>query len=354
MGPTAERMFGPVILVALLATLLLGTAAQLTQGVEVHGAGASFPAPLYARWIALFGREVDVAVRYEAVGSGAGIAAITDREVAFGASDALLSAAERDALDGPVLEVPMVMGPVVIAHNLPGLDRRLVLDGPTVGAIYRGEVDRWDDPALAALNPDLDLPDLPVRVVRRSDSSGTTSIFTTWLSAVDPVWAREVGAGKEVDWPVSAGSGDGNDEVAQQVLVRPGGIAYLELAYAENTGLAYAAMVNQAGEVVLPTTEAVQAAAASSPAGSDGVPVDIVDAPDPAAYPIAGLTYVLVHADLGDLAEEEGVETAEALLDYLRWCLTDGQDVAAELGYAPLDPGLQDHALALVDSITIE
>lgn len=344
-----ERWFGPVVLSAFALVMILGLSARGSHGPVLHGAGATFPAPLYARWIALYEREHHIDIEYQAVGSGAGIAAITAREAHFGASDALMKDSELAALDGEILQIPMAIGPVVLAYNLPGLGERLTLDGAAIAGIYLGEISRWDDPALVALNPGLGLPDRPIRVAHRADSSGTTDIFTGYLSAVSARWAADYGQAKSLDWPVSSGAGEGNDGVAQQILLQPGGIGYMELKYAQNAGLAYAALINADGNVVLPSVASVQAAEENTPAEPGSIlKPSIVNAPGADSYPIAGFTYVMVYTDLSYF---EDPELAHTLVDYLEWSLTEGQDVAPALNYTPLPAHLRLAALEQVEAI---
>ena len=303
MGRLVDRWFGYLVLLALAAVMAGGFLAQAAGDDTLHGAGATFPAPLYARWIALFERETGTAVSYDAIGSGGGIDAILTRDVAFGASDALLTDDDRAEADDYIYELPMVLGPVVVVYNLPDLDERLVLDGETLVGIYLGEITRWDDPAISATNAGRRLPDLAIHVTHRADSSGTTGIFTDYLSAVSETWADSFGSGKTVDWPVSGGSGLGNDGIAQQVLVQPGGIGYVEASYAELSGLEYAALINKDGAIVLPSVASVQAAERNTPSlpGTDRKP-SIVNAGGSESYPIAGFTYVLVYRDLSYLS----------------------------------------------------
>ncbi len=347
LGRHIERWFGPGVLVAFALAMAFGLQNQVGAETEVHGAGATFPAPLYNRWIAQYEREHDVTIVYEAIGSGGGIDAITGREVLFGASDALLNDDERGDLPAPLLEIPMVLGPVVVAYNLPGLDGDLILDGPTLAAIYLGEITSWRDPAIAALNPDLDLPDTELRVTHRADSSGTSFIFTDYLSTISDRWRDEVGTSKDPDWPAGRG-GQGNDGVAQQLLVRPGGIGYIELAYAENSGLDTAILINRDGQPVEPTAASVQAAEEQTDPDETGQKVSIVDAPGPDSYPIAGYTYILVYDDLSYISD---AEEREALVEFLLWALTDGQDEAEEMGYTPLPPALAEASRELVASL---
>jgi phosphate transport system substrate-binding protein len=239
-------------LAAIAAVILSGC---IGDTIELHGAGATFPAPIYARWRALYHRaNPEVVIHYRAVGSGKGIKAITAREVDFGASDALFKKSEQRALPAPLLSIPTVLGPVVMAYNLPDLKTELVLSGETIAGIYLGEITAWNDPRIAAINPGTELPNHPIHVAHRSDSSGTTHIFTDYLSAVSDEWRRDVGRGKRVFWPTGDDwAGGGNDGVAHRILLEPGGIGYLELKYAQNAGLRYATLLNRDGHRVLPS-----------------------------------------------------------------------------------------------------
>mgnify|MGYP001600748331 CR=1 FL=1 len=339
----------PMTLIALVA---LGLGGCIGDQIELKGAGATFPAPIYARWRALYQRaNPHVSVHYRPVGSGRGIKAIAARKVDFGASDALLKPSEERALPGPLLAVPTVLGQVVMAYNLPRLEGDLTLSSELVAAIYLGHITRWDDPRLQAINPDLELPDLPIRVAHRSDSSGTTHIFTDYLSSVSAEWRERVGTGKQVYWPTgNEWRGEGNDGVAHRILLEPGGIGYLELKYAQNAGLRYAALINRAGERVWPTPQSVQSAERNTPpTPGTYLKPSIVDAPGEASYPISAFTYLLVYRDLSEMDPEK----AHALIDFLRWILTTGQPEAEILHYTPLPENLRDAVLADIDRITL-
>lgn len=320
--------------------------------VEVSGAGATFPAPLYARWMALFERaHPEISVAYRAIGSGGGIRAISAREVDFGASDALLKPDEVKALPAPILTIPTVLSAVVVAYNLPRHDRDVALSGEVLAGIYLGRIRRWDAPEIAALNPGATLPGLPIRVAHRADSSGTTNIFTDYLSTVSPEWQDRVGTGKTVRWPTDADlAGLGSDGIAHQILLEPGGIGYVEIKYARNSGLRYATLVNRAGQAVRPTAESVQSAERNTPAPQDGpIKPSVVNAPGAGSYPIAAFTYLLVYRDLGYLPPE----TAHALVIFLRWCLREGQAEAEKLHYVPLPAPLRNHFLAEIDALEV-
>jgi phosphate transport system substrate-binding protein len=233
-------------------------------------------------------------------------------------------------MPGKVLHLPMVAGAVVIAYNLPGVRKGLKLSGDVVAGIFLGNIKRWNDKRIVALNPGVKLPNLPVAVVHRSDGSGTSYIFTSYLSAVSKDWASKVGAGKSVDWPAGLG-GKGNDGVAGIVKQTPGGIGYVELAYAAQNKLPYAHVRNRAGKFVEPTIASTTAAAAGSvKAMRKDVRVSIVNAAGENAYPIAGFTYLLVYQN------QKEADAGRALADFLRWAIHDGQKYASPLLYAPL------------------
>jgi phosphate transport system substrate-binding protein len=320
--------------------------------IELEGAGATFPAPIYARWRALFQRaNPGVSIHYRPVGSGRGIREISARNVDFGASDALLNDSESRALAAPLLAIPTVLGPVVLAYNLPKVEGQLTLAGEVVAGIYLGTITKWSDPRITAINPAIALPDLPIRVAHRSDSSGTTHIFTDYLSAVSEEWAERVGKGKRVLWPTGDDwSGEGNDGVAHRILLEPGGIGYLELKYAQNAGLRYAAMINRAGNRVWPSVASVQAAEESTATtGGELLKPSIVDAPGADAYPIAGFTYLLVYRDLGYMEPRK----AHTLKRFIKWILQQGQPMASELHYTPLPEPLRREVLRQLDDIDL-
>ncbi|MBT2991036.1 MAG: phosphate ABC transporter substrate-binding protein PstS [Candidatus Thiodiazotropha sp. (ex Ctena orbiculata)] len=337
---------------SMLAILSIGLKGCLGEHIEVHGAGASFPAPIYARWRALYHREhPDISIHYRAVGSGRGIKAITAGEVDFGASDALLKKSEERALRQPLLSIPTVMGPVVLAYNLPRLEGELTLSGDLIAGIYLGDITHWNDERIALLNPGINLPALPIRVAHRSDSSGTTHIFTDYLSEVSEEWRNDVGRGKRVFWPTgNEWAGDGNDGVAHRILLEPGGIGYLELKYAQNAGLNYAALINRAGKRVRPTAKAVQEAEQNTPASPESyLKQSIVNAPGEGSYPISAFTYLLVYRDISDMESHR----AHALIDFLKWVLNEGQPEARKLHYVPLPEELRLQVLEDVASIKL-
>ena len=329
-----------------------GAATARTSGgsVDLTGAGATFPYPIYRKWFSDYDAAKGVRINYQSIGSGGGIRQLSEGTVDFGASDAPMSASElAKAKGGPILHVPTVIGAVVLAYNLPGLAQPLRLDGPTAADLFLGRITRWNDARIAALNPGVALPAQDVLVVHRTDGSGTTYVFTDYLSAVSPAWKSGPGAGKEVKWPVGLG-GKGNEGVSGTVKQTPGAIGYTELAYAKQNGLSVAWLRNAGGEFVAPSVESATAAAegavANLAAGSD-YRVSIVNAPGAGAYPISAFTYLLVYQNQAD------PEKGRKLVDFLRWALTEGQQRAAALDYSPLPKSVADALLGKLGTITV-
>jgi len=308
------------------------------------GAGASLPAPLYQRWAADYRQRTGGQVNYQAIGSGGGVQQLIARTVDFGASDAPMTDDELARARSQVLHIPTVLGAVVVAYNLPGRPAGLRLRPAVVAGIFLGRITRWNDPAITADNPGVALPAMVISVVHRADGSGTTSIFTTWLSSTNPEWHGRVGAGKEVEWPTGIGA-KGNEGVTAFVRQIPGAIGYVELAYARHNGLPVAAIGNRAGRFVLPEPQAVTAAAAGATIPDD-LRFWLVDAPGAQAYPIAGATWLLVYTQQGDRAK------GKALAEFLWWAVHDGQALAPPLLYAALPPSLIAGAERKIRSIT--
>jgi phosphate transport system substrate-binding protein len=323
-----------------------GTGAS--RGVALTGAGATFPYPLYSRWFSDYATETGIRINYQSIGSGGGIRQISEGTVDFGASDGPMSDEEMArARGGRILHFPTVAGAVVVTYNLPGVSQPLNLDGETVVNIFLGNVRRWNAPEIAALNPGVALPDREVIVVHRSDGSGTTYVFTDYLTAVSPAWARGPGRGKEVSWPVGLG-GKGNEGVAGQVKQTPGAVGYVELAYASQNQLPAASIRNSSGNFIRPTIEsitaAISAAAETLPANTD-YRISIVDPPGADAYPISSLTWLLVYEQQRDSTK------ARRLADFLRWAFTEGEERAAALDYAPLPETMRQQLLQRLDSL---
>jgi phosphate transport system substrate-binding protein len=321
------------------------------DSVDIQGAGATFPAPLYKRWfLEYYHRHPDVRVNYQAIGSGAGIRQFTADLVEFGASDAAMSdkeikeAEEKNPHRGRVLLLPMTAGSIAICYNVPGAPRDLKLSRKVYADIFLGNITEWNDPAIASLNPDAQLPDLSITVVRRSDGSGTTYAFTNHLSTASKDWKEKVGVGKSVTWPVGIG-GKGNAGVAAWIDQTPGAIGYLEYGYADLLGLAMARLENKAGRYVAPSLESGLAALKGLE-----IPDNLrVWLPDPAgseAYPIVTYTWILCYTNYADQPER-----AAALREVLNFCLTEGQNWSAELGYIPLPSEIAERARQAVEKI---
>ena len=309
-----------------------------SSGVALTGAGATFPYPLYSKWFSEYANRTGVKINYQSIGSGGGIRQLSEQTVDFGATDAPMSDAElAKAKGGPILHVPTALGAVVITYNLPGVTTPLSLTGDVVAAIYQGQITKWNDARIAALNAGVALPATDILVVHRSDGSGTSYVFTDYLSSVSPAWATKPGQGKEVQWPVGLGA-KGNEGVAGQVRQSPGAIGYVELAYATQNKMATARLRNANGEFVAPTIESVTAAAAGAasklPANTD-YRVSIVNAPGAGVYPISSFTWIIVYQQQADAAKKQ------KLVDFLHWALTDGQAMEAALDYAPLPEAMR-------------
>jgi len=298
----------------------------------VTGAGATFPNPIYSKWFDAYARETGVRINYQSIGSGGGIRQFTEGTVDFGATDGPMTDEQIAAVHGDVLHIPTVLGAVVATYNLPTLGQKpLRFDGPTLADIFLGRITRWNDPRLRALNPGVALPAADILVVHRSDGSGTTYIFTDYLSKVSPDWKTRIGHATSVDWPVGLG-GKGNEGVTQQVKQSEGAIGYVELIYALSNGLPAADIKNAAGEFVSATLNGLSAAAA----GTDFPPttdfrVSIANAPGAQAYPISSFTWLLVHTQDTTSAKQR------AIRGFLKWMLEpEAQRMAADLHYAPL------------------
>ena len=329
---------------SIAATLLLAMQAS-TQAQTIQGAGATFPYPIYKQWFAKFQTATNVSVNYQSVGSGAGIKALQTKTVDFGASDAPLSAEEEKAMPAPVVHIPTVGGAVALCYNLPSTGSGIRLTSDIVASIFMGKIKKWNDPAIAAVNPKRVLPDLDIAPVHRTDGSGTTYIFTHYLKKVSPDWATSVGAGKSVNWPAGIG-GKGNAGVAGVIQRTPGSIGYLELEYAVTNNISYASIKNKAGNFVAPsvasTTSAISQSANELKAD---IKAPIVNAGGKNSYPIAGLTYILIY--------KTGGANVANTTKLWGWALEkDQQEEAKALYYAPLPGNLLGVNKATLKSIT--
>ena len=321
-------------LVALAGVAAL-TAAGAAQAADISGAGATFPAPVYAKWAEMYRGQTGNRLNYQAIGSGGGIRQINAGTVDFGASDKPQK--PDDLASGGLVQFPTVIGGVVPVVNLPGVQSgQLRLTGALVADIYRGVVKRWNDPSVAKQNPGVKLPNLTVTVVHRSDGSGTTFLFTTYLAMKAAHWASEVGANDSVNWPTGLG-GKGNDGVAAYVKQTPGAIGYVEYAYARQNGLTYTMLQNKAGQWVSPTAEAFGAAAAGAKwSSAPGFYLLLLDQPAANAWPITGATFILVHA------KQKDSEKGKDALAFFDWCYKNGDAAAQGLDYVTLPAAVKD------------
>ena len=312
--------------VSILATVIPATAATL-----INGAGATFPYPLYAKWFSEYARiDKDVKFTYQAIGSGEGIKLITAKTVDFGATDRYLSDDELKAAPGKLLHIPTVIGAVVVTYNLPGIVSGIRISSEALAEIYLGKITRWNDQKLAGSNPGVKLPDKPIYVIHRSDGSGTTNIFTDYLSSVSQEWAGKVGKGTSVEWPVGFG-GKGNEGVASLVKKTKYALGYVELAHAMQNNLYYASLKNREGVFVAPAIKSIAAAAAEAlPQMPADYRLSLVNQPGKDTYPIVGFTWLLVYEQQTDKVK------GQKLAEFLTWSLHNGQKLAAPLGYAPL------------------
>lgn len=324
-------------------------ATSSTAGVDLTGAGATFAYPIYSKWFSDYAKETSIRINYQSIGSGGGIRQLTERTVDFGASDAPMSDAELSKAKGPVLHFPTVIGAVAVTYNLPSLQAPLRLTGDMLADMFLGHITKWNDSRIAVLNPGVALPSTDVLVVHRAEASGTTYIFSDYLSTVSPDWAKAPGKGKELSWPVGIGA-KGNEGVAGQVKQTPGAIAYVELAYAKQNTLPTAQIRNASGAFVAPSIESATAAAAGIagqlPNNTD-YRISIVNAPGAGAYPIASFTWLLVYRAQIDATK------ARKLKDFLHWYLHSGEGSAASLDYAPLPDAMKARLDARVDSVIV-
>jgi len=352
-----HRVLVPILTAAALLSAACGGesgsagdtgAARSSGSVDLTGAGATFPYPLYSKWFADYANQTGVRINYQSIGSGGGIRQLSEQTVDFGATDSPMTDEElARAKGGPILHIPTVLGAVVIAYNLPEVTQPIKLTGPVLADIYRGQITKWNDPRIAQLNAGVTLPPTDVLVVHRSDGSGTTYIFSDYLAAVSPEWAAAPGRGKELKWPVGLGA-KGNEGVSAQVKQLPGAIGYTELAYARQNQLPVASIQNKSGNFVAPNAESVTAAAAGAMGklGADSdYRISVVNADGANAYPISSFTWLIVYQNQPDQVKGQKLE------DFLKWALTAGQQSAAALDYAPLPPELARQLAGRVENL---
>lgn len=313
---------------------------------QINGMGATFPYPIYSKWFEEYGKaHPSVRINYQSQGSGAGIRGLTNKTVFFGASDQPMKDEALKAASGPILHFPTVLGAVVPVYNIAGVTQELKFTGPALADIVLGRIKKWNDPALAKLNPGVNLPNADITFVHRSEGSGTTFVWTDYLSKVSAEFKQTVGADASVKWPVGVGA-KGNEGVTGMVKQSPNSIGYIELVYALQNKVAYGAVQNAGGNFVKASVESVTAAAAGAASTMpEDFRVSITNAPGADVYPIASFTWILMYENPDDKAQ------GRAMVDFMKWALTDGQKFAKELGYAPLPQAVVDAELKALERV---
>jgi phosphate transport system substrate-binding protein len=317
------------------AALVAGTIAIGTglaaQTVQINGAGATFPNPIYSKWFSEYNKlHPNVQINYQPLGSGAGIRQLTSRTVFFGATDGPMTDDQLQSAPGKILHFPTVLGAVVPIYSIPGVTQELKFTGAVLADIFLGKITKWNDPAIAKLNGGVNLPGTDIVVVHRSEGSGTTYIWVDFLSKISPEFRKAVGVAASVKWPTGIG-GKGNEGVAGSVTQTPGAIGYVELIYALQNKIAYGTVQNSSGAFVRASVESVtSAAAAAVSAMPPDFRVSITNPPGADAYPISSFTWLLFYENPADKAQ------SKTMMEFLKWALTDGQKFARDLGYAPL------------------
>lgn len=333
------RIFGFVLV---LATSI----ARADQTLLLNGAGATFPAPIYNKWFHDYNKtNPKVEINYQSIGSGGGIKQFAAKTVDFGASDAPMTDEEIKSVNGSVMHIPTVLGAVVITYNIPGVTKAIRLDGPAIAEIYQGKITKWNDKKIEAMNPGMTFPDKDIVVVYRSDSSGTTAVFTEYLAKISDDWKSKIGNGKTVKWPVGLG-GKGNEGVTGQIKNTPGSLGYVELSYAVSEKMPVAEIKNKSGQFIEPSIKSVsEAAAGALQTLPEDFRVSITNGEGKGAYPISSFTYLLVSPSMPG---EKGV----AFVKFLKWAMENGQKSAPELAYAPLPSKMVSMVKAKIDKIT--
>lgn len=341
-----NKIFSPIVL--LLVCFSLVALGLFAQSGAITGAGSTFVNPLMSKWSKEYhALHPGIEINYQSIGSGGGRQQFLAKTVAFGASDAPLTDEQLGQAGGEaaVVHIPVTQGSVVVAYNVPGISKKLRFSPETIAGIYLGTIKLWNDKKIAADNPGVSLPVKPVLVVHRSEGSGTTDIFTDYLTKVSPEWKSKVGRGSSVQWPVGIG-GQGNEGVTNQVRNTVGGVGYIELAYARENKMAYGEVKNQAGNYVDPDPKNVTSAAASLQNLPADLRFSITDQPGAQAYPIAGTTWILLYRTQADAAQGQLVTA------FVQWAITDGQKYATELDYAVLAKNLTQKAEAALRTVT--
>jgi phosphate transport system substrate-binding protein len=338
----------PILLIVLVAGIFLAAIMPTTMSLKVYaqgqitinGAGATFPFPLIDTWrVDYKSIKPNVNINYQSIGSGGGVKQFIEKTVDFGATDAPLTASEVQRAPGAV-HIPETIGSVVVAYNIPSMPNKgLKLTGPVLADIFLGKITKWNDPKIQSLNPGVSLPGEDIIVVHRSDGSGTTYVWTDYLSNISTAWNEQIGRGKSVQWPTGIG-GPGNEGVANAIRGSPNTIGYIELAYALTTQMPYAYLQNQAGKFIEPTLESTRAAvAATAPTLPKGAAswehISVVNAPGGDSYPVASFSYLILFKELSTNPSIDHAK-AKALVDFMSWAITEGQQSADDLSYVPL------------------
>jgi phosphate transport system substrate-binding protein len=328
----------------MLAMALVLGLATVAKAATINGAGATFPYPIYSKWFYEYNKKTGVKINYQSIGSGGGIRQVSEGTVDFGATDGIMSPEQMSKIKDGILHLPTVMGAVVLVYNVPGVAAGVKMTPEVLSGIFMGSITKWNDPALKSLNSDVKLPDTNITVVHRSDGSGTTNIFTDYLSKVSTAWASQVGKGTAVKWPAGVG-GKGNEGVAGLVKQIPGAIGYVELSYARQNKLSYALLKNKAGNYPEPSVESVKAAAAGA---LKNMPSDfrvmITNQPGANAYPISGFTWLLLYT-------KYDANKGKDLVGFLKWAYDNGGEMAESLDYAPLPASLIEKVKAKLATI---
>ena len=330
---------------AAASVLVAGVAAQT---IQINGAGATFPYPIYSKWFSEYNKlHANVQINYQSIGSGGGIRQVTSQTVFFGATDGPMTNEQLQAAPSKILHFPTVLGADVPVYNIPGVTAELKFTGAVLADIFLGKITKWNDPAIVKLNAGVTLPNTDVTVVHRSDGSGTTYIWVDYLAKVSPEWLKKVGVATAVNWPTGVG-GKGNEGVAGLVTQTPGSIGYVELIYALQNKISYGSLQNMAGEFLKATEQSVTAAAA----GATGkMPADfrvsITNAEGKGVYPVSSFTWLLLYENPKDKAQ------SKVMVDFVKWALTDGQKFAGQLGYAPLPAEVVKLELAALAKVKI-
>ena len=330
-----------------IALLLAGLALALpVMGqTTLNGAGATFPYPMYSKWFSEYNKlHSDVQINYQSIGSGGGIRQVLNGTVDFGASDGPMSDEQLAQAKTKILHIPTVLGAVVPAYNVPGISGEIKFTPESLVGIFLGKVQKWNDPAIAQANPGVNFPDKPIIVIYRSDGSGTTFIFTDYLSKISKDWSNTVGKGTSVKWPIGMG-GKGNEGVAGQIRQLQGSVGYVELVYAVENKIAYGSIKNAAGNFVKASLDAVTEAAASSPKMPADFRVSITNAPGKTAYPISSFTWLLIPVQAKD------PKKGKIIADFLDWMVSDGQKMTSQLSYAPLPQNVVEKVKAAIKQI---